>query len=151
VIRLKQNADKMWERPYDWSGLAATNGRFQIRDLPPGDGIEREALPPSSNFLHYCRDTAAFRAAVTGAEPNAVMDRVEAELADWLTLHYPGTAAREPAVMAKAWAALFMLDHRAMQDSDRRLIVSLPSAWNPGRVMRIQSTDQLSGSGMTTG
>ncbi|WP_375396447.1 hypothetical protein [uncultured Sphingomonas sp.] len=43
--------------------------------------------------------------------------------------------------MAKAWAALIMLDQRAMQESDRRLIVSLPSVWAPGRVMRIELQD----------
>lgn len=151
VIRLKQNADKLWKRPYDWSGLSATKGRFQIRDLPASEGIEHERLPPSANVLHYFRDTAAFRAAVTGAGPNAFMDRVEAELADWITLHYPGTCTRKPEVMAKAWAALLMLGHPAMQESNRRVVVSLPSAWNPGRVMRIQSNDQPVGRGTATG
>lgn len=142
VIRLKQNADKLWARPHNWAGLSDKSGRFQIRELPPSDGIEREALPPSANILHYCRDAAAFKAMVSVAAPNTIMDEVEAELADWITLHYPGATTRKPAVMAKAWAALMMLDHRAMQESDRRISVSLPSAWNPGLVMRIESVDQ---------
>ena len=108
-------------------------------DLPASDGIERELLPPSSNVMHYCRNPAKFRDEVTGAEPDAFMDRVELELAEWITAHYPGPVVRRPEVMAKAWAAIIMLGHRAMQESDRRIVVSLPSAWNPGRVMRIQS------------
>lgn len=141
VIRLKQNADKLWMRRHNWAGLSAKNGRFQIRELPPSDGVERELLPPGANIIDYCRDVAAFRAEVAGAEPDAIMKRIEAELADWITVHYPGSTTRKPAVMAKAWAALMMLDHSAMQESDRRISVSLPSAWSPGRVMRIESQD----------
>lgn len=151
VIRLKQNADKLWKRPHDWSGLFKAIGRFQIRELPASNGVEHELLPPSATMMLYCRDANAFREAVSGAEPKAVMARVEAELADWITLHYPGPTPRNPVVLAKAWAALIMLGHRAMQENDRRLVVSLPSAWTPGRVMRIESNDQPNDSATTTG
>lgn len=139
VIRLKQVADKLWKDPHNWTGLPKVIGRFQIRELPASGGIEDELLPPSPNIMRYCKDASAFRTAVTNKAPDVFMDKVEAELDNWITVHYPGNRPRRPEVMAKAWAALIMLEHRAMQASQRRIIVLLPSVWTPGLVMQIKS------------
>jgi len=139
VIRLKQVADKLWKDPHNWTGLPKVIGRFQIRELPASGGIENELLPPSPKILLYCKNAAAFLSAVTDAAPDVVMARVEAELDNWITVHYPGKLPRQSEVMAKAWAALIMREHGAMQASQRRIIVLLPSVWTPGLVMQIKS------------
>ena len=140
VIRRKQNADKLWSMPWNWASLPGTVGRFIIMDQPPGGGIDRELLPPSANILHYLSDASAFQAQWSGATAAQFIKAAEEELTDWIRLHYPGPTVRQPAVMAAAWASLILIKDPAMEQSDRRIDVLMPSAWKPGRVMRIKSS-----------
>lgn len=141
LIRLKQNADKLWKRPHDWATVPNTVGRFTLSDRPPSSGIERELLPPSSNILHYCRDAKDFQQQAVAATPDRAMALAVSELADWITLHYPGGRVRQPAMMAEAWATLILLEDPAVQANKRNIDVLMPSPWKPGRVVRIKSED----------
>lgn len=139
VIREKQIADKLWSSPRNWASLPETTGRFTITDRPPSGGIDQELLPPSASIAHYFRDPSKLRDLRSGATAAQLIKATETELKTWILLHYPGPTARQPAVMAAAWASLILLSDPTFQQSDHQVDVLMPSVWKPGRVMRIRS------------